>query len=183
MVQQNVLSVRIGEQVRTRREQRGMSAAELSRRAGLSKATLSGLEAGRANPTIDTLDAVAQALGIPLADILDAPTGSATVHVPAQPLTDEPVQRHLLHRVPGGHQVETWRLRMLPGAAFSGVPHAHGTIEELVCTAGSLTAGRQGDERELAPGDCLVFDGTGAHGYTAGPDGADVVVILTSPTA
>lgn len=42
-----------------------MSAAELARRAGLSKATLSGLEAGRANPTIETLDALARVLAVP----------------------------------------------------------------------------------------------------------------------
>lgn len=41
----------VGAQIRRRREQRGMSGSELARRAGLSKATLSQLEAGRSNPT------------------------------------------------------------------------------------------------------------------------------------
>ncbi|MFC9675739.1 helix-turn-helix domain-containing protein [Streptomyces sp. NPDC056949] len=67
----------VGAKIRLRRQQRGMSAAEMARGAGLSKATLSQLEAGNGNPTIDTLDAIAIALRIPIADLLarDADTG------------------------------------------------------------------------------------------------------------
>ena len=66
------LGAAVGALVRLRREQRGLSAAELARRAGLSKAALSGIEAG-GNPTLDTLDALANALAIPLVDLLDLP--------------------------------------------------------------------------------------------------------------
>lgn len=46
--------------------------------------------------------------------------------------------------------------------------------------AGALTAGQDADLCPLAPGDSLVLDGTVPHRYVAEPEGADVVVILTS---
>lgn len=181
MVQQTSLGAAIGEQIRRRRNQRSMSAAELARRAGLSKATLSGLESGTGNPTIDTLDAVAQALGVPLADILTAPEPAGSTLIPGTDTPDEPVAWELLQRVAAGHQVETWRLRLAPGAAFDGVPHAEGTREQIVVAHGGVRAGHLDDLHDLTPGDCLVFDGTVPHSYLAGDDGVDAVVILTSP--
>jgi transcriptional regulator with XRE-family HTH domain len=46
----------------------------------MSKATLSGIESGRGNPTIDTLTALAGALGVTVAELLEeAPAGE--IHV------------------------------------------------------------------------------------------------------
>src|SRR4051794_678857 len=60
----------VGRRVREWRERRGMSLSELARRAVVGKATLSGLEAGTRNPTLDTLQAVAAALDLPLTTLL-----------------------------------------------------------------------------------------------------------------
>ena len=49
--------------LRVRRE-RNLSQEELSFRSGLTRAYLSGLEAGRRNPTIVSLSKIADALGI-----------------------------------------------------------------------------------------------------------------------
>ncbi len=55
----------VGRRVRELREHRGMSLSELARRAAVGKATLSGLEAGTRNPTLDTLQTIATALDLP----------------------------------------------------------------------------------------------------------------------
>lgn len=169
----------IGALVRLRREQRGMSAAELARRAGISKAGLSGLEAGRGNPTIDTLDSIADALAIPLVDLLDVGTGPATVLKRAEDAGPEPISRQLLHRL--GDGVETWRLRMLADASFTGVPHTPGTVEQVLLIAGGLTLGHDDDLRELRAGDLIAFAGDRPHSYRAGAAGADALVTISSP--
>ncbi|WP_329416772.1 helix-turn-helix domain-containing protein [Streptomyces sp. NBC_00704] len=94
--------IAVGAQIRRRREQRGMSSAELARRAGLSKATLSQLEAGRGDPTIETLDALAMALRIPLTDLLARDIDPGPVFVPGTDLTDGEVGRELLRRISSG---------------------------------------------------------------------------------
>src|SRR6476661_247151 len=60
----------IAANVRRLRTARGLSAAGLAREAGVARATLAELEAGRGNPTIETLYGLARVLGITFADLL-----------------------------------------------------------------------------------------------------------------
>ena len=53
------------------RLERAISIAELARQSGVSKATLSGLERGAGNPSIDTVWALARALNVPFGDLFD----------------------------------------------------------------------------------------------------------------
>ncbi|MBB2890510.1 helix-turn-helix domain-containing protein [Flexivirga oryzae] len=177
----STISASVGAQIRLRREQRGMSAAELARRSNLSKATLSSLESGRSNPTIDTLDAVAIALGIPLADLLVETTLQRPQLVRATEAVADGPQRELLRRVSGGHQVEIWRLRLPPHTGFDGVPHATGTLEHLMVASGTLSAGPADGLVELGQGDLLAFPGDVAHSYRTGSAPAELTVIIASP--
>jgi transcriptional regulator with XRE-family HTH domain len=49
----------------------GLSLAEIARRAGIAKSTLSQLEAGNGNPSIETLWSLCVALDIPFARLLE----------------------------------------------------------------------------------------------------------------
>lgn len=171
----------IGAQIRLRRRQRGMSAAELARRAGLGKATLSQLEAGTGNPTIETLEAVALALHLPLTDLLARDTDSGPVHLPATPAAADGPTRELLRRIGSGYGLELWRLRVPPRTDLAGVPHAPGTIEHLLVASGEVTAGPDDDLRTLRPGDLLAFPGDRPHRYRTGEAPADVTVVIASP--
>ncbi|MEU7749233.1 XRE family transcriptional regulator [Nonomuraea sp. NPDC049158] len=174
-------AIAVGAQIRQRREQRGMSSAELARRAGLSKATLSQLEAGRGNPTIETLDALAIALRLPLTDLLARDTDPGPVYVPGTDLAAGEVGRELLRRISSGNSLEIWRLRMPPDTHLDGVPHATGTIEHLLVSSGHLTAGPADAPTDLRSGDLLAFAGDAPHIYRTGPEAADVTVVIASP--
>ncbi len=52
---------------------RRLSLSELARATGMSKATLSSVESGRSNPTIETLAALSAALRVSLAELLEEP--------------------------------------------------------------------------------------------------------------
>src|SRR3954452_4392253 len=49
------------------------SLSELARATGVGKATLSAIENGRGNPTVETLAALAGGLAVPLVDLLAVP--------------------------------------------------------------------------------------------------------------
>ncbi|MFI0730652.1 helix-turn-helix domain-containing protein [Streptomyces sp. NPDC021225] len=171
----------VGTKIRLRRRQRGMSAAEMARRAGLSKATLSQLEAGRGNPTIDTLDAIAIALSIPLADLLAREADTGPVYRPGTVAEPGEVSRELLRRISSGNSLEIWRLRVPPETELAGVPHATGTTEHLLVSTGHMTAGPVDAPQDLGPGDMLAFAGDAPHFYRTDTEPADITVVLASP--
>mgnify|MGYP001592819906 CR=1 FL=1 len=53
----------IGEDLRKAREGRGLTQAEVARRARMRREVLSRLEAGRGNPTVRTVQRVLRAMG------------------------------------------------------------------------------------------------------------------------
>jgi transcriptional regulator with XRE-family HTH domain len=158
-----------------------MASAELARRAGLSKATLSQLETGNGNPTIETLDALAVALRIPLTDLLARDVDPGPVHLEGTDLPDGEVGRELLRRISSGNSLEIWRLRMPPHQEIAGVPHTTGTIEHLLVAAGEVTAGPSDAPVPLGSGDLLAFAGDVPHVYRTGDQAADVTVVIASP--
>ena len=62
--------VKLGERLRTMRKAHQLTLKALSERAALSVPYLSGVERGVVNPSIETLQKIAQAYGIKVADLL-----------------------------------------------------------------------------------------------------------------
>ena len=60
----------IGEKVKSLRKQSNMSLRELAQDTGLSKTTLSDLENGTKNPSLDTVEKIATAFGLTSSDLL-----------------------------------------------------------------------------------------------------------------
>src|SRR6266700_3799914 len=67
----------VGETIRTARARRGMTRRMLATEAGVSERHLANLESGLGNASILVLRQVAQALGCPLAELVDAKEGSS----------------------------------------------------------------------------------------------------------
>jgi transcriptional regulator with XRE-family HTH domain len=67
----NEIRVFLAKQVIARRKKVKLSQAALSRQTGLSIARISEIERAKANPTLDTLEALADALNVSLVDLLD----------------------------------------------------------------------------------------------------------------
>lgn len=66
-----------GEHLRALRKQRGLSQQALADEADLSWPTVQRVEAGRQSATLEVLAALAQALGIPLLELVDFPEAPA----------------------------------------------------------------------------------------------------------
>src|SRR5256886_16629120 len=63
----------IAASIRRWRDRAGLSLTERARRAGIAKSTLSQLESGVGNPSVETLRALGVALGVPFSRLVDQP--------------------------------------------------------------------------------------------------------------
>jgi transcriptional regulator with XRE-family HTH domain len=70
-----------GARIRALRSSAGLSAQALAQRSGVARGTLAQLERGEANPTVETLYAIANTLGVPLAELLASPADEPGVRV------------------------------------------------------------------------------------------------------
>ncbi|WP_407121398.1 helix-turn-helix domain-containing protein [Bradyrhizobium sp. STM 3561] len=69
----------VGWNVRRIRVDRGIPQEQLAYDAGIDNSYMSGLELGKANPTIDLLERIADTLGVPLSDLVVQPDQGAIV--------------------------------------------------------------------------------------------------------
>ncbi len=63
------IKIALGEKVRARRKKLGFSQEELAHRAGVHTTYLSAIERGERNPALENLCAIANALGVTLAEL------------------------------------------------------------------------------------------------------------------
>src|SRR6478609_1170832 len=63
----------IAASLRRERRRTGLSLTEVARRAGIAKSTLSQLESGTGNPSVETLWALGVALGVPFSQLVEPP--------------------------------------------------------------------------------------------------------------
>src|SRR5262245_64322370 len=65
--------------LRRERDRAGLSLTELARRAGIAKSTLSQLESGTGNPSVETLWALGVALDVPFSQLVEPPAPQVRV--------------------------------------------------------------------------------------------------------
>ena len=66
---ENSLQIIVGKNIQKIRESKGFSQQELAAKCNFEKSNMSRLEAGRVNPTLSTLEKVAKALDVSLAEL------------------------------------------------------------------------------------------------------------------
>lgn len=69
-MQENGLYSEIGRRIKAEREALGFSQIDLAQEIGLTRTSITNIEAGRQRMLIQTLYAIATALGIPVSDLL-----------------------------------------------------------------------------------------------------------------
>ncbi|MFA6944015.1 MAG: helix-turn-helix transcriptional regulator [Patescibacteria group bacterium] len=61
---------RLGKNIKRIREQKEMSQGDVCRAVGLDRAQMSNIESGKGNPTLATIEKIAQALGVTSDELL-----------------------------------------------------------------------------------------------------------------
>lgn len=157
--------------IRRERERVGISLSELAKRAGLAKSTLSQLESGTGNPSVETLWSLGVALGVPFSRLVDPPKPSVTVirsgEGPVIYSEQATYTATLLAACPPGVRRDLYVLRAEPGSVRHSDPHNPGTVEHFWLGTGRVLVGPTDDPVELAPGDYVTYPGDIPHVFEA----------------
>ncbi|MEM1376015.1 MAG: helix-turn-helix domain-containing protein [Pseudomonadota bacterium] len=174
----------IATSVRREREQAGLSLSGLAAKAGLSKSTLSQIEAGHGNPSIDTLWSLANALSVPFSFLFE--NGSAKNELiragEGIRVTDDALHfsTTLLSKCPAHRRRDLYRTMLQPHEFKESAPHPTGTIEHVVVCGGSAELGPLGETELLGLGDYFRFSADVDHIYRARDDETTLLVIIES---
>jgi transcriptional regulator with XRE-family HTH domain len=171
--------------IQRERSRAGKSLSALAAEAGISKSTLSQLEAGNGNPSVETLWALATALGISLGQLFESPS-SVTRLIRADdgaPLASEQSDftAVLLSRCPPQMRRDFYRVLMQPGELRQAQPHPSGTVEHMLVCSGMVRVGPVGQEEILSAGDYYSYPGDRAHVYEALQPNSLFVMLMEAP--
>jgi transcriptional regulator with XRE-family HTH domain len=170
----------IGRRLRGLREGRGISLSALARSAGVGKATLSGLENGTRNPTLETMYAIAAALSVPMSALTLDPGAPASAASPVRGAAVVSTLLEVFHEP--GATFEYFRIRVQPGVEQTSPAHPAGVTEHITVYSGQLTAGPVGAPLSGGPGSYLAWAADVPHVYRAdGPDEVEAALLIRTP--
>jgi transcriptional regulator with XRE-family HTH domain len=168
--------------LRRERERVGVSIAELARRAGVAKSTLSQLEAGTGNPSIETLWSLGVALDVPFSRLVEPPAPSIRViragEGPRVSADRADFAAALLSSGSPHTRRDIYVMELEPGKAREAEAHLPGSVEHVVVAAGRMSAGPAAERVDLGPGDYLSFPGDVPHHYRALEPGTWAVLVM-----
>lgn len=147
---------------------RRMSQQDLADRAEIPRSTITNIESGAANPSLDNLVRLSAALGVGIDELIAEPRDECVLipaeRVPVRQSSGGRIRIHdlLPERIKGMH-IE--RMELQPGASMRGTPHVTGTKEYLHVTAGTVLVVAAGQMFSVSTGAVLAFPGAQPHSY------------------
>ncbi|MBX9924985.1 MAG: XRE family transcriptional regulator [Hyphomicrobiaceae bacterium] len=167
--------VALGEQIRVFRQRRGLSSLELARDAGLSAGMLSKIENGQVSASLESLEAIADALSLPLAMLFqfhdekkDCSFVQSGHGVTIERRGTKAGHQYVLlgHLLSGELVVEPY-LITLTDEAKPYTNFRHAGVELIYMLSGAVVYRHADKQYHLRPGDALLFDATASHGPAA----------------
>lgn len=162
----------------------GLSLSALAARAGIAKSTLSQLESGKGNPSIETLWSLASALDIPFSCLFETPARAVTLiraGEGAMLASDQAnIAATLLSASGTAERRDLYRMELEPGPARQSCGHPAGNREHAVVCSGRARLGPDGSTADLDPGDYYAYPADVPHSYTALAPGTVVLLVMES---
>lgn len=171
----------IASSLRRERTRAGLSLTEVARRAGIAKSTLSQLESGTGNPSVETLWALSVTLEVPFARLVEPQRPQ--VHVIRA--GDGPTFRSehadyvatLLASCPPNARRDLYVISAEPGSARESAPHMRSVVEHVVLMSGRALVGVAEEPVELTAGDYIAYPGDIPHVFEALTPGTRAVLV------
>lgn len=167
----------VGPRLRAARQHRGWTLEDLASKAGISVSTLSRLESGKRQASLELLLPLTSQLGIRIDDLLASEHRDPRVRRPAvqrQGMVVAPLTRE-------ESEVRAFKISYQPGAPIPSNPKTHDGHEWLYVLSGRLRL-RLGDTTHiLTRGEAAEFDTRTPHTLSAeGTSPAEVISIFNS---
>ena len=163
---------------------RRLSLSELARATRISKATLSSIENGRANPTVDTLAGLAAALRVSIAELLEElPPGEVRIvrGTRARLGQLDGIDQRGLDELSVDGQLRVAEISLAAHQARELDAKPVGSRAHVFVLEGKLIAGPVERITELATGDYASFPTDVPHVYEAGRAPARALLLSQSP--
>ncbi|MGB0507917.1 MAG: helix-turn-helix domain-containing protein [Pikeienuella sp.] len=176
----DIIAMSIGRE----RERAGLSLSALAAKAGLAKSTLSQLEAGKGNPSIETLWAIATALQVPFSFLFEQATTQCQII-----RADEGVELSsdssafsavLLAKCPPASRRDIYRVNLFKGSVRNAEPHPQGSVEHIFVCKGSVKMGPSENTEIINAGEYYRYPGDVPHSYEALSDSATMLMVMES---
>jgi transcriptional regulator with XRE-family HTH domain len=161
----------------------GINLDRLAAASDIGRSTLARLEAGHGNPTLETLYAIADALGVSIGALLAEPAapGLYVQRAADAVRVSGGVEATVVDRLALTGTAEILSIRFPAEKLRKARAHAPGVVEHLLITSGIVEAGPVGQTVILETGDFLRFAADVPHVYTARSTDAFGVVVMTYP--
>ena len=165
------------------RRQRGLSLSSLAEQSGVAKGTLSNLERGQGNPTLETIFALSRGLGCPISELVSEGDEIAPTLVrrdDAAEIRGVAVELRLYNRYAStGSATEIYDFRCLPGRRQ--LSQGHPGVEHIAVKQGRLLTGPATAPVEVGPGDYVCFPAVDHHFYEALDDDVEGFLVIHYP--
>lgn len=176
----------IGQGIRSERKRLGWTMAELGALVDLTPQAIGSIERGEADPSINSLRRISQALKVPMfkflltdidRHIVVRRDARVRINMPTDNLDYE-----LLSSDTNG-TLEVLSVRLYAGASTREEPSAHAAEECTVVLRGSVTAEIAGQQVPLEPGDSVTIRGGLPHRFLNTGDSEAELLMALSPSS
>lgn len=174
----------LGERIRRKREELGLSLRELAERTDLTASFLSQIERDLADPSIKSLRRIAEALGVPVFYFLAEEEDHSPVvrrHQRKKLTLPRPQVTYELLTPDLNRKLEMFIGRIHPSQGNIAQPMPHTTEECLLVLEGRLRVDLTEGSFELEEGDSIYFDGSRLRGIRALGDKEAVFISAITP--
>lgn len=161
------------------RSRSGLTLSGLAQRSGIAKSTLSRMEAGQGNPTVDTLWALANALDVPFGSLLMPLHETSPLNQDA--LTGQGATVRFIEQSSTSPLIETYILELAPGHLKTSSAHAQGVKEKIVVLQGEMLVGDAARPKRVRAGDSYDYEADVAHVYGATEHSTRAMVFIEYP--
>lgn len=167
----------IGPRLRAARQSRGWTLEELAGSTGMSASTLSRLESGKRQVSLELLLPLTRRLGMRIDDLLPGETADPRVRRAVERRDGMVVAPLTLEHAP----VKTYKIRYA-ASAHAPDPRIHDGYEWLYVLSGRIRLALDGTEHVIERGEAAEFDTRLPHSISATADGPAEVISIFSAT-
>jgi XRE family transcriptional regulator, regulator of sulfur utilization len=177
-------SVYLGKNIEVLRGKKGFSQQRLAKLAGIPRTTLTNIESGGGNPSLNNLVKISSALGVGIEELLSRPRSDCQIvradNLPIQFRGKGQVKifKLLPDKLKG---IEIDRMEIEAESGMVGYPHLSGTKEYLIVLKGEVVVTVGGEPYAIKNGDVFAFPGNQPHSYRNSKTSTSIAISVVIP--